>query len=142
MSAPPLVSAIIPTLNGAAKLPPLLAVLQRVSTRHPLEIVAIDSGGLATSSTTVRRWRRGDVVVHHLLDPRSGRPAEGPWRTASAVAATCVDANVAATAAIVLGSDAVAWLESTALPARLVADDGSICRVNGWPVPDTPPGAS
>jgi thiamine biosynthesis lipoprotein len=108
----------------------------------PGEIVAIDSGGLATSSTTVRRWRRGDVVVHHLLDPRSGRPAEGPWRTASAVAATCVDANVAATAAIVLGSDAVAWLESTALPARLVADDGSICRVNGWPVPDTPPGAS
>jgi hypothetical protein len=53
------------------------------------------------------------------------------------VAATCVDANTAATAAIVKGADAVRWLESTGLAARLVATDGAILRLGGWPEPLT-----
>ena len=48
-------------------------------------------------------------------------------------AATCVDANTAATAAIVLGDAAIDWLTAQALPARLVGADGSIVRVGGWP---------
>jgi len=100
------------------------------------EVVSIRDGALATSSTVVRRWRRGAVSLHHLIDPRTGAPAAGPWRTATVAAATCVDANVAATAAIVLGDEAVAWLEATGLPARLVAIDGRVERVGGWPLPD------
>lgn len=45
MSAPR-VSAVIPTLNGAATLPPLLAALRRAAESVPLEIVAIDSGSI------------------------------------------------------------------------------------------------
>ncbi len=104
----------------------------------PGEVVAIAGGALATSSTTVRRWRRGDLVLHHLIDPRTGRPADGPWRTVSTVASSCVDANTAATAAIILGSEAVPWLERTGFPARLVAVDGSVLGLNGWPATDRP----
>jgi thiamine biosynthesis lipoprotein len=99
------------------------------------EVISIDVGAVATSSTTVRRWRRGDRALHHLIDPRTGGPVESPWRTASVVAATCVDANTAATAAIVMGPAAIAWLEAAGLGARLVATDGSVVRVGGWPEP-------
>ena len=101
----------------------------------PGEVVAIRTGAIATSSTTVRRWRRGDRALHHLIDPRTGAPVESPWRTASVVAATCVDANTAATAAIVLGDAALDWLGSTGLVARLVSTDGEVVRVGGWPEP-------
>jgi FAD:protein FMN transferase len=95
--------------------------------------VAIVSGGLATSTTTVRRWRSGTRTLHHLIDPRTGRPAESPWRTVSVAAGSCVDANVASTAAIVLGEDAPQWLEARRLPARFVAQDGSVACTGGWP---------
>ncbi len=95
--------------------------------------VAVDRGGLATSSTTVRRWRSGDSDLHHVIDPRTGRPAITPWRTVSVAAASCVDANVASTAALVLGEAAVSWLEQHGLPARLVSTRGDVAFVHGWP---------
>jgi thiamine biosynthesis lipoprotein ApbE len=99
------------------------------------ETIAIRAGGVATSSTTVRRWRRGGVVLHHIIDPATGLPAGGPWRTVSVVAGTCVDANIAATAAIVRGASAASWLEAIGLPARLIDGDGVATRVGGWPAP-------
>jgi thiamine biosynthesis lipoprotein len=95
--------------------------------------VAIRSGGLATSSTTVRRWRTSRGEAHHLLDPATGAPAVTPWRTVSVAAVACLDANVASTAAVVLGSGAAAWLRARLLPARLVDRDGGVVRVGGWP---------
>jgi thiamine biosynthesis lipoprotein len=100
---------------------------------EPGETISIASGGVATSSTTVRRWSRGARSMHHIVDPRSGRPAVGPWRTVSVCAATCVDANIASTASIVAGDEASAWLERQGLPARLVGNDGTVHRLNGWP---------
>jgi FAD:protein FMN transferase len=103
--------------------------------REGEETISISSGGIATSSTTVRRWTRGGVALHHIIDPATGLPSTGPWRTATVVAATCVDANIASTAAIVMGVGAVSWLEVNRLPARLVDRDGSVHRVSGWPSP-------
>jgi thiamine biosynthesis lipoprotein len=99
------------------------------------ETIAIRSGGVATSSTTVRRWRRGGVELHHIIDPATGLPASGPWRTVSVVAGSCVDANIAATAAIVRGAPAAEWLDGAGLPARLVDRGGAMTRVGGWPLP-------
>jgi thiamine biosynthesis lipoprotein len=99
----------------------------------PGPTVALTAGGLATSGTAVRRWRAGDAELHHLIDPRSGRSAETPWRTVSVAGASCVDANTASTAAAVLGVDAPAWLAARHLPARLVALDGVCVCVGGWP---------
>ena len=99
------------------------------------ETISIRSGGIATSSTTVRRWTRGGVQLHHIIDPATGLPSDGPWRTATVIAGTCVDANIASTAAIVMGQAAVQWLESSRLPARLVDRAGSVHRLAGWPKP-------
>jgi thiamine biosynthesis lipoprotein len=103
------------------------------------ETVSISAGGVATSGTTVRRWTRGGTVLHHIIDPSTGLPAETCWRTVTVAAATCVDANIASTAAIVLGERAPSWLEAHGLAARLVRVDGSISRVGGWPEPKTIP---
>jgi thiamine biosynthesis lipoprotein ApbE len=102
-------------------------------TRGPSTVVAIRDGGLATSSTAARRWQRGGDVLHHILDPRTGLPAAPVWRTVSVAAATCADANTAATAAVIRGRQAPAWLASLNLPSRLVEPDGTVTYVAGWP---------
>jgi thiamine biosynthesis lipoprotein len=99
----------------------------------PGQTVTISGGGLATSSTTTRRWRHGDRVAHHIVDPETGTPAAGPWRTVSVTAASCVDANIASTAAIVLGELAPGWLVRHGLAARLVDQGGTVLALGGWP---------
>jgi len=99
----------------------------------PGQTVAIRSGGLATSSTTVRAWTAGGTAMHHIIDPRTGGPARSCWRTVSVAAGTCADANIAATAAIIRGERAVGWLTGAGLPARLVRHDGTVTMTSGWP---------
>jgi thiamine biosynthesis lipoprotein len=96
-------------------------------------VVQLHGGGLATSSTAVRRWRRGGRAYHHVLDPRTGLPVEPVWRTVTVTAATCVDANTASTAAVVRGRGAPSWLAELGLPSRLVDAAGGVHRVAGWP---------
>ncbi|HEY3943126.1 MAG TPA: FAD:protein FMN transferase [Acidimicrobiales bacterium] len=111
----------------------------RIADRHdeptdgPGVNVAIASGGLATSGTAARRWSRGGTTLHHLIDPATGAPADSCWRTASVVADTCLNANIASTSAIILGPSAPAWLESRGFPARLVGNDAVPRFVGGWP---------
>ncbi len=100
------------------------------------ELVAIERGAIATSSTSVRRWRSAEgVSVHHIVDPRTGLPAVTPWRTVSVVAPTAELANAASTAAIVMGDGAPEWLRDAGLPARLASNDGDVTRLGGWPEP-------
>jgi thiamine biosynthesis lipoprotein ApbE len=99
----------------------------------PYALIAIRDGGLATSSTKARRWQRGGDVLHHILDPRTGLPAEPVWRTVSVAAGTCVDANAASTAAVIRGRAALGWLARLGLPARLVDATGVVFTVAGWP---------
>lgn len=99
----------------------------------PGQTIAIRGGGLATSSTTVRRWISGGAEMHHLIDPTTGAPSRGTWRTASVAAATCTEANIASTAAILRSRRAPRWLAQLELPARLAAHDGTVLRVGGWP---------
>jgi FAD:protein FMN transferase len=101
----------------------------------PSQVVIIRDGGLATSSTAARRWRHGGDVLHHILDPRTARPTAPVWRTVSVAAASCADANTAATAAIIRGHQAVPWLTSLRMPARLVSQDGVVAAIAGWPEP-------
>jgi thiamine biosynthesis lipoprotein len=103
----------------------------------PGPIVAVTRGGLATSGVAVRRWQTVAGELHHIVDPRTGRPADAVWRTATVAARSCVEANAASTAAVILGADAPAWLEARCLPARLVHADGAVVRVAGWP-PEEP----
>jgi thiamine biosynthesis lipoprotein len=99
------------------------------------EVICLPSGGVATSSTTVRRWTRGATVLHHIIDPQTSLPTTGPYRTVTVAAATCLDANIASTAAIVRGETAIDWLMRCNLPARLVENDGTIHYIGRWPDP-------
>jgi thiamine biosynthesis lipoprotein len=97
------------------------------------QVVMIRDGGLATSSTLGRAWRRDGVDLHHIIVPATGLPADSCWRTVSVAAADCVGANIASTAAILRGGQALRWLDGLRLPARLVRHDGSTVTVGGWP---------
>jgi thiamine biosynthesis lipoprotein len=112
---------------------PILVTDHHRSASTAGQTVAIHSGGVATSSTTVRRRRSGTVVLHHIVDPATGSPAPEHWRTVSVAAHSCLDANTAGTAAILEGERALARLEAQGLPARLVRLDGSVATTAGWP---------
>lgn len=99
---------------------------------EPEAMVRLGGGGFATSTTLARRWTRGGQVVHHLLDPTTGRPVTRSWRTASVAAASCLAANTASTAAILFGAKAPAWLERFGVTARLVDVDGDLTYVGDW----------
>jgi FAD:protein FMN transferase len=99
----------------------------------PGQTIAIRCGGLATSSTSVRRWSHARHTMHHIIDPRTGAPARGRWRTVSVVAEDCAQANIATTAALVRGGGAVDWLTRLRLPARLVDWQGRVTAVGDWP---------
>jgi thiamine biosynthesis lipoprotein len=117
--------------------------------RAPGQTVTIHSGGLATSSTAVRRWLHRGRTMHHIIDPATGAPARGTWRTASVAAASCADANIATTSALIRAGAAPAWLARLGVPARLVSDAGRVYTIGGWPpdarrtrIPSAPPSRS
>lgn len=98
------------------------------------QVVAITHGGLASSASSARAWMAGDRQVHHILDPRTGDSAEPYWVLVSATGATCVEANVVTTAAIVWGREALEKLAGFEQSMRLVRADGQVVSVNGWPL--------
>jgi FAD:protein FMN transferase len=135
-------SGVLVSLGGdiaVAGPPPADGWRVRVTDDHaagpqaPGQTVTIRSGGLATSSTTVRAWAVGGRRVHHIIDPATGEPARSCWRTVSVAAASCVDANTASTAAIIRDEAALPWLRNAGLPARLVRHDGAVETTGGWP---------
>jgi len=97
------------------------------------QTISIRCGGIATSSTTARRWRHEGRTQHHIIDPATGAPVARSWRTVSVAAETCLDANIASTAALIRADTAPAWLRRVGLPARLVSNDGAVCLVGEWP---------
>lgn len=83
-------------------------------------------GGVATSSTLKRRWSNG----HHLIDPRTGKPAKTDLVAATVRAASATQAEGAAKIALLLGENpARAFLERAGLAALLVKSDGTIRKV-------------
>ncbi|OII22615.1 hypothetical protein BIV03_12840 [Curtobacterium sp. MCBA15_016] len=103
----------------------------------PAGHVRIASGwSVATSSTRKRRWEQDGHARHHILDPRWGLPAEPVWRSVTVVAPSCVTANTMTTAAVVRGHGATEMLRRSGRAARLVAADGAVVRIGGWPADD------
>ncbi|GAA4282979.1 FAD:protein FMN transferase [Brevibacterium daeguense] len=101
-----------------------------------VDAVELSAGGMATSSTQLRRWQRDGRSLHHIIDPRSGEPALPVWHTATVTAASAVAANAASTAAIVLGDAAPDWLAGRDVHALLVgADRRTAIR---WPTTAVP----
>jgi thiamine biosynthesis lipoprotein len=101
------------------------------------QVVSIEAGGIASSSTSVRTWQRGGRRLHHIVDPATGDSAHSYWTLVSASGDTCVDANAASTAAVVWGRRAVPKLVDLGQPTRLVRHDKQVLALNGWPTDET-----
>lgn len=97
------------------------------------QVVTSTGQAIATSSTQRRVWQTDDGPRHHIVDPRTGRTTPAVWAQVSCAAATCLEANAASTAAIVLGADAPEWLTRQGVPARLDGLDGRVVSTPGWP---------
>ncbi len=111
-------------------------------TEHPEDTITVEltAGGLATSTVRARRWRRGGRDWHHLLDPGTGLPVSGPWRSVTALGHTCSAANTATTAAMVLGAAAPGWLAEHEVAAVLVDGDGHRHATERWTTEVDPEG--
>jgi thiamine biosynthesis lipoprotein len=102
--------------------------------------VPLARGALATSGIARRRWRQGDRERHHLLDPRSGLPAQTGLWSVTVVAATCAQAEVAAKTAFILGWRAGAgFLADKGLAGLLATDAGEWRPAGSWPRTGAPP---
>jgi thiamine biosynthesis lipoprotein len=94
--------------------------------------VTLHNGGLATSSVATRRWLAAGVPQNHLIDPRTGAPTRSPWRDVTVAASTCLLADVAAKAALLLGAGGPDWLEAQQLPGRFVDHAGVVTMNSAW----------
>lgn len=94
------------------------------------ELTRIDlrAGGVATSGRDYRRWQQNGAWQHHIIDPRSGVPADTDVLAATVIAPTASEAEIAAKVVLLLGSEAgLAWLEARpALAALLVLENGQV----------------
>lgn len=100
-------------------------------------VLLVAKGGVATSGRDYRRWQQAGVWQHHIVDPRTGQPAQTDVLCATVVAPTMLLAETAAKMALILGSQSgLAWIESQAtLAALLVLEDGQILpsqRMDGY----------
>jgi thiamine biosynthesis lipoprotein len=96
------------------------------------DTVQLDRGGLATSSVSKRSWRRGGERQHHLIDPATGAPARTRWSDVTVAAPTCLEADVAAKAALLLGDGGPSWLDRRGLAGRFVDHDGYVLGNQSW----------
>ncbi|MEO7913726.1 MAG: FAD:protein FMN transferase [Roseiflexaceae bacterium] len=95
-----------------------------------IELLLLASGGVATSGRDYRRWRQGGSWQHHIIDPRTGHPAVTDVLSATVVASSAREAEMAAKTVLILGSRAgLAWIEARpSLAALLVREDRRIVR--------------
>lgn len=105
-----------------------------LSTGGQLELLALHAGGVATSGKDYRRWRQDGIWKHHILDPRTGRPSASDVLSATVIAPTLPEAEMAAKTVLILGSaEGLRWLEERpALDGLLVLEDGSLRHSTRW----------
>lgn len=110
-----------------------MVLVQDLDTDPATTVRLSDGRALATSSTQRRRWSRGGESLHHVLNPRTGLPADPVWRSVSVCATSCLIANAITTASIVRGESATQWLATLGVAARLLHRDGRVLTLGGWP---------
>lgn len=89
-----------------------IAVADPLNDLRDLEQLAVNQGGVATSGRDRRQWRQNGAPRHHLIDPRSGLPAETDILSATVIAADVLAAEAAAKTVLIMGSRrGLDWLE-------------------------------
>jgi FAD:protein FMN transferase len=97
--------------------------------------IPLHHGAIATSGIAHRHWQQGNILRHHILDPRTGLPAESDLWSVTVVADRCEQAEVAAKVAFILGSkNGAEFLHKHRIAGLLVHTDGTWETVEPWPV--------
>jgi thiamine biosynthesis lipoprotein len=95
-------------------------------------MLALSEGAIATSTKLRRAWRRGDRTLHHLIDPRTGAPAETGLASVTVVAGEAWHAEVLAKAAFVAGpEEGRALVTQAGATGLFVTDDGDVVELDG-----------
>lgn len=105
-----------------------VAVQDPRNTDAIVEAIVLRDAGMATSGTYQTKGTHEGKEWHHLIDMRTGKPAEG-FMSATVIAPTCEEADTEASLAIILNQkEAVARLESRHLPYFLISKNGTITK--------------
>ena len=107
-----------------------IAIAHPCAPEESLGLLLLVQGAVATSGRDYRRWIRGGIAQHHIIDPRTRQPARTDVLAATIVAPDGPSAEMAAKVALILGSQAgIAWLDARpTLAGLLVLDDGQVLR--------------
>jgi thiamine biosynthesis lipoprotein len=131
---------VVGTVDGE---PWLIGVQDPFTPERDRALVRLRSGALATSSIGGRRWRRGDRMLHHVIDPRTGMSANSDLYAVTVHAPDAMTADVAAKVVLVLGTGAgTAYLLKRGMSALLMATDGREVVVGDFPHQEVVPHAS
>lgn len=104
-----------------------------VELRSGTETITLYEGALATSSRSRRHWKLGDRIQHHILDPRTGEPADSDLWSVTAITSRCAQADVAAKVAFILGAERGGkFLGDRGLSGLLVTNAGERQRIGPW----------
>ncbi|CAG0932741.1 FAD:protein FMN transferase [Thermoflexales bacterium] len=103
-----------------------IGVLNPFQPDQSFETLKIEQGGVATSGKDHRRWLRAGQWQHHLIDPRTGLSAQSDVLSATVIAPTTFEAEIAAKVIVISGSQhGLAWLEEQPDYATvIVREDG------------------
>jgi thiamine biosynthesis lipoprotein len=103
-----------------------IGVLNPFQPDQPFETLKVAQGGVATSGKDYRRWLRDGKWQHHLIDPRTGLPAQTDALSVTVIAPTTFEAEIAAKVIAISGSEqGLAWLEGQpGYAAVIVREDG------------------
>ncbi|MEI6778412.1 MAG: FAD:protein FMN transferase [Chloroflexales bacterium] len=100
-----------------------------------LGLLMLASGGVATSGRDYRRWKMGNVWRHHIIDPRSGQPAQTDTLIATAVAPSAREAEMAAKLLFILGNEGMDWIEQRpGYSGMVLCEDGTQRTSSRWAV--------
>jgi thiamine biosynthesis lipoprotein len=96
--------------------------------------IPLRHGAVATSGIARRHWWQGQVLQHHLLDPRTGQPVRNDLWSVTVVADQCMQAEIAAKVAFILGPrQGAEFLRRQQIAGLFVRQDGSWETVEPWP---------
>ncbi|MCC7165128.1 MAG: FAD:protein FMN transferase [Anaerolineae bacterium] len=98
-----------------------------------LPVLGVEQGAVATSGRDLRKWYHRGQPAHHIIDPRTGLPVITDVLTATVVAPTIFQAEVAAKVAVILGSpEGMRWVSAHHdLGVLLILKDGAV-KMNEW----------
>ncbi len=114
--------------------PIVVGVANPIRPDEVIAALALGPCGVATSGRDYRRWQYAGALQHHIIDPRTSRPAQTDVLSATVIAPNAITAEVAAKRVFILGSEAgMGWLNAQPdLAGLLVLESGHALVSSRW----------